>query len=156
MSEEEFTVKVILTEDIIQLGDMGAVVEVARGYARNYLIPQGKAMEVNPGNLAQVEKARAKYAEKRATQREAAMSQADRLQGAGVTIAQRVGEEGRLYGSVNTAMIVEALEAQGFEVEKKQVELPEPIKQLGTYEVPVRLAHDIKATITVEVVPENA
>jgi large subunit ribosomal protein L9 len=156
MPEKEFSVKVILTEDMSALGVMGAVVDVARGYARNYLIPQGKAVEFSPGNLAQVEKAKGKYAQVRAGQREAAMAQAERLQGASVTIAQRVAEEERLYGSVTAAMIAEALEAQDFAVEKKQLELPEPIKKLGTYEVAVHLAYDVKATINVEVVPETA
>jgi large subunit ribosomal protein L9 len=156
MSEEEFTVKVILTEDIVSLGDMGAVVEVARGYARNYLIPQGKAMEVTPGNLAQVEQAKVKYAQRRAQERETAMAQVERLDGVSVTIAQLVGEEERLYGSVTAAMIVAALANQDFQVDKKQVELPEPIKKLGTYEVTIRLAPDVKATVNVEVVPESA
>ena len=156
MSEEEFTVKVILTEDIVSLGDMGAVVEVARGYARNYLIPQGKAMEVTPGNLAQVEQAKVKYAQRRAQERETAMAQVERLDGVSVTIAQRVAEEERLYGSVTAAMIAAALESQDFQVDKKQVELPEPIKKLGTYEVTIRLAPDVKATVNVEVVPESA
>jgi large subunit ribosomal protein L9 len=156
MSEEEFTVKVILTEDITSLGTMGAVVEVARGYARNYLIPQGKAMEVTPGNLAQLEQAKVKYAQIRAKERETAVVQVERLEGVRVTIAQRVGEEERLYGSVTPAMIAAALESQDFQVDKKQVELPEPIKKLGTYEVTIRLAPDVKATVTVEVVPESA
>jgi large subunit ribosomal protein L9 len=156
MSEEEFTVKVILTEDIAPLGAMGAVVEVARGYARNYLIPQGKAMEVTPGNLAQLEKAKVKYAQIRAKERGTAVAQVERLEGVSVTIAQRVAEEERLYGSVTAAMIAEALESQDFQVDKKQVELPEPIKKLGAYEVTIRLAPDVKATVTVEVVPESA
>jgi large subunit ribosomal protein L9 len=156
MPEEEFTVKVILTEDISALGLMGAIVDVARGYARNYLIPQGKAKEFSPGNLAQVEKAKVKYAQVRASQQETAMAQAQGLQGASVTIAQRVAEEERLYGSVTAVMIAEALASQGFEVEKKQLELTEPIKKLGTYEITVHLAYDVKATITVEVVPESA
>jgi large subunit ribosomal protein L9 len=156
MSEEEFTVKVILTEDIAPLGAMGAVVEVARGYARNYLIPQGKAMEVTPGNLAQLEKAKVKYAQRRAQERGTAVAQVERLEGVSVTIAQRVAEEERLYGSVTAAMIAEALESQDFQVDKKQVELPEPIKKLGAYEVTIRLAPDVKATVTVEVVPESA
>jgi large subunit ribosomal protein L9 len=156
MPEEELTVKVILTEDITPLGAMGAVVDVARGYARNYLIPQGKAMEATPGNLAQVEAAKAKYTQMQAKAREAAMVQVAHLDGASVTIAQRVGEEERLYGSVTAAMIAEALEGQGFAVDKKQLDLPEPIKKLGTYEVTVRLAPEVKATVTVAVVPESA
>jgi large subunit ribosomal protein L9 len=156
MFEEEFTVKVILTEDITPLGTMGTVVEVARGYARNYLIPQGKAMEVTPANLAQLEQAKVKYAQRQAKERETAVAQVEHLEGVSLTIAQRVAEEERLYGSVTAAMIAEALESQDFQVNKKQVELPEPIKKLGTYEVTIRLAPDVKTTVTVEVVPENA
>jgi large subunit ribosomal protein L9 len=135
---------------------MGAVVDVARGYARNYLIPQGKAMEASPGNLARVEKAKAKYLEAQAAARDAALVQVAHLEGVRVTIAQRVGEEERLYGSVTVAMIAEALADQGVEVDKKQLELAEPIKKLGTYEVIVRLAPEVKGTISVEVVPESA
>jgi large subunit ribosomal protein L9 len=155
MLEEEFTVKVILTEDITPLGAMGSIVEVARGYARNYLIPQGKAMEATPGNLAQVEQTKAKYFQEQAKVREGAMAQVAHLEGASVTIAQRVAEEERLYGSVTAAMIADAMESQGFVVDKKQVELPEPIKKLGTYEVAIRLAPEVKGSVTVVVVPES-
>jgi len=148
--------KVILTEDVSPLGAMGAVVDVARGYARNYLIPQGKAMEATSGNLTRVEKAKAKYLQAQAQIREAAMVQVAHLQGVSVTIAQRVGEEERLYGSVTVGMIAEALADQGVEVDKKQLELAEPIKKLGTYEVTVRMAPEVKGTITVEVVAESA
>jgi large subunit ribosomal protein L9 len=135
---------------------MGTVVEVARGYARNYLIPQGKAMEVTPGNLAQVEQAKVKYAQRRAQEREIAVAQVEHLEGVSLTIAQRVGEEERLYGSVTAAMIAGALQSQDFQVDKKQVELPEPIKKLGVYQVTIRLAPDVKVTVSVEVVPESA
>jgi large subunit ribosomal protein L9 len=135
---------------------MGAVVDVARGYARNYLIPQGKAMEATSGNLTRVEKAKAKYLQAQAQAREAAMVQVAHLEGVSVTIAQRVGEEERLYGSVTVGMIAEALADQGVEVDKKQLELAEPIKKLGTYEVIVRMAPEVKGTITVVVVAESA
>jgi large subunit ribosomal protein L9 len=148
--------KVILTEDVTSLGAMGTVVDVARGYARNYLIPQKKAMEATPGNLTQVEKAKAKYLQAQSQAREAALVQVAHLEGVSVTIAQRVGEEERLYGSVTVAMIAEALADQGVEVDKKQLELTEPIKKLGNYEVTVRLAPEVKGTITVEVVAESA
>jgi large subunit ribosomal protein L9 len=147
--------KVILTEDMSALGLMGAVVEVAQGYARNFLIPQGKAMAATPGNLARVEQAKAKYVQVKGKEREAAMSEVARLEGVSLTIAQRVGEEERLYGSVTAAMIAEALEARGLAIDRRQLELPEPIKKLGTYEVTVRLAPEIKGKITVEVVPEK-
>ena len=147
--------KVILTADVAALGPAGKVVEVARGYARNFLIPQGKALEATPGNLAQFEKKRLKLAQVQAHAQEAAQAVAARLQGLTLTLAQRVGEGERLYGSVTAAMIAEALEAQGFEVDKKQLELPEPLKRLGTYEVAVRLAPEVKAQVQVEVVPEK-
>ena len=146
--------KIILTKEITALGSLGAVVDVARGYARNYLIPQGLAMEATKGNLTQVEKVKAKYAQVRAKEQESAQAKAGALEGVSVTLAQRVGEGERLYGSVTAAMILEALEAKGFEIERKQLDLPEPIKKLGTYEVAIRLAPEVKALISVEVVAE--
>ena len=146
--------KVILTKDITALGHLGTVVDVAKGYARNYLIPQGLAMEATKGNLAQVGQVKAKYAVVRGKEQEAALAKVATLEGVSVTIAQRVGEEERLYGSVTRAMIAEALAAKGFELDRKQLELEEPIKKLGTYEVAVRLAPEVKGTITVEVVAE--
>ena len=111
-------------------------------------------MEATSGNLASIERAKAKYAQVKATEQEAALAQVALIQGLTVTIAQRVGEEERLYGSVTTAMIADAMGAKGFEVDKKNLELPEPIKKLGTYEVTVRLAPEVKGQITVEVVAE--
>ena len=146
--------KVILTKDITALGNLGTVVDVAKGYARNYLIPQGLAMAASKGALAQVEQVKAKYAEVRAKEQQAALAQVATLDGVSVTIAQRVGEGERLYGSVTAAMIAEALEAKGFDLDRKQLDLEEPIKKLGTYEVAVRLAPEVKGTITVEVVAE--
>jgi large subunit ribosomal protein L9 len=146
--------KVILTKDITALGSLGAVVDVARGYARNYLIPQGLAMEATQGNLARVEKVKAKYAQVRAQEQEAALAKVAGLEGVSVSISQRVGEGARLYGSVTAAMIVEALAAKGFDLDRKQLDLEEPIKKLGSYEVAVRLAPEVKATITVEVLAE--
>jgi large subunit ribosomal protein L9 len=149
-------VKVVLTENIKALGAVGEVVEVAKGYARNFLIPQGKALEATAGNLAMMEQTKAKRIQTLDRELEEARSLAVSLEGMSVTIAQRVAEAERLYGSVTAAMIAEALEVKGFEVDKKQLELDEPIKKLGTYEIPVRLAPEVKAQITVEVVPEGA
>lgn len=146
--------KVILTKEINALGSLGAVVDVARGYARNYLIPQGLAMEATKGNLAQVELVKAKYAQVRAKEQESAQAKAAALEGVSVNIAQKVGEGERLYGSVTAAMIIEALAAKGFDIERKQMDLPEPIKKLGTYEVAIRLAPEVQASISVEVVAE--
>lgn len=146
--------KVILTEEITALGSAGAVVEVARGYARNFLIPQGKALEATPVNLARVEKMRLKEAQVEDREQEAALALVSRLEGVSLTIPQRVGEGERLYGSVTAAMIAEALTDKGLEVSRKQLELPEPIKKLGTYEITVRLAPGVKTLIRVEVIPE--
>jgi large subunit ribosomal protein L9 len=149
-------VKVILTSTVASLGTPGMVVEVARGYARNFLIPQGKAMEANPGNLARFESQRSKYEQQMEKEKDAAQSLADRLSEVSLTIAQRVGESERLYGSVTNAVIAQALEEKGFDIDRKQLELEEPIKKLGTYQVTVRLAPEVKAQVQVEVVPENA
>ena len=147
--------KVILTEDISALGPRGSVVEVARGYARNFLIPQGKAMAATSGNLARIEQSKSKHLQLQAKERESALVQVAHLKGLTITIAQRVGDEERLYGSVTAAMIADAMAEKGYEVDKKQIELAEPIKQLGAYEVTVRLGPEVKGQITVEVVPEK-
>ena len=155
MCEEDLGLKVILKENIAALGTVGSVVEVTRGYARNFLIPQGKALEATPGNLALMEQVKAKWVQVVAQEQEEAQALAARLEGVSVTIAQRVGEAERLYGSVTRAMIAAALEAQGVELDRKTLELEEPIKKLGTYEIPVRLAPEVTAQITVDVVAEG-
>jgi large subunit ribosomal protein L9 len=111
-------------------------------------------MEANPGNLARFEAQRARLVEQIDTEKEAALELAARLAEVSLTIPQRVGESERLYGSVTNAVIAQALEEQGLTVDRKQLELDEPIKQLGTYQITVRLAPEVKAQIQVEVVPE--
>jgi large subunit ribosomal protein L9 len=149
-------VKVILTSTVPSLGTPGMVVEVAQGYARNFLIPQGKAMEANPGNLARFETQRTKIDQEVQREKEAAQDLAARLGEVTLTIAQRVGESERLYGSVTNAVIAQALDEKGFAIDRKQLELEEPIKKLGTYQVTVRLAPEVKAQVQVKVVPETA
>jgi large subunit ribosomal protein L9 len=149
-------VKVILTENIPSLGLPGTIVEVARGYARNFLIPQGKALEATPGNLAHFEAQRSSIMEQVDKEKEAAQELAARLAEVSLTIPQRVGESERLYGSVTNAVIAQALEEKGFDVDRKQLELAEPIKSLGTYQVTIRLAPEVKTQIQVEVVPEGS
>ncbi len=148
--------KVILTENVPSLGAAGTVVEVARGYARNYLIPQGKAQEATPANIARFEAQRRRLGELAARERELALEQARRFADLVITIPQRVGESERLYGSVTTAMIAQALADKGFMVDRRQLELEEPIKKLGTYEITVRLAPEVKARFQVEVIPETS
>lgn len=147
--------KVILLEKVPGLGEVGAVVEVAPGYGRNYLIPQGKAMEATRANLARVEQQRQRLQQQQAKEKERAQALAARLAELQVTIAQRVGEGERLYGSVTNVHIAEALAKQGIELDRKKIDLPEPIKALGTYEVTVKLHPEVKATLKVEVVPEG-
>jgi large subunit ribosomal protein L9 len=147
-------VKVILTETVPSLGTIGQVVEVARGYARNYLIPQGKALEATPGNVSRFEAQRTRLARLAAKEREEAQALAARLAEVVLTIPQKVGESDRLYGSVTTAMIAAALEEKGFSIDRKDLEIPEPIKKLGSYSITARLAPEVKAQIQVEVVPE--
>jgi len=149
-------VKVILTETVPSLGVVGAVVEVARGYARNYLLPQGKALEATPGNLTRFEAQRTRAGRQAAKEQETSLELAARLADLTLTITQRVGESDRLYGSVTNAMIAEMLEARGFAVDRRQLELLEPIKKLGTYQISIRLAPEVKAQIQVEVVPEGS
>ena len=148
--------KVILTEHVAPLGPAGTVVDVAPGYARNFLIPQGKALAATAGNLTRVEQLSKRQAVQVLKEKEAAQAQVARLAAVTLTIPQRVGEMERLYGSVTSAMIAEALAAQGFAIDRKQLELPEPIKRLGTYEITVRLAPEVKTQLKVEVVPEGS
>lgn len=146
--------KVILMENIPSLGTLGTIVEVAKGYARNFLIPKGKALEATPGNLARFEAQRTHLDQEVAKEQEAAQELAGRLAEVSLTIHQRVGESERLYGSVTNAVIAQALADKGFTVDRKQLELEEPIKKLGTYQVTIRLAPEVKTQIQVEVVPE--
>jgi large subunit ribosomal protein L9 len=149
-------VKVILTENLPALGTAGAVVEVTRGYARNFLIPQGKALEATAGNLARFKSQQARFVEQAAKEKDTALELAARLAEVSLTIPQRVGESERLYGSVTNVVIAQALEDKGFAVDRRQLELDEPIKRLGSYLVSVRLAPEVKVQVRVEVVPETA
>ncbi|MGQ9689007.1 MAG: 50S ribosomal protein L9 [Desulfobaccales bacterium] len=148
--------RVILTENLPPLGSAGAVVEVTRGYARNFLIPKGKALEATRGNLARFEAQRNRLLQQSEKQKAAALELAARLAELSLTIPQRVGESERLYGSVTNVVIAQALAERGFAVDRKNVELEEPIKRLGSYLVTVRLAPEVKAQVRVEVVPEAA
>ena len=148
--------KVILTENLPALGTAGTVVEVTRGYARNFLIPQGKALEATAGNLARFESQQSRLKQETDKGKEAALELAARLAEVSLTIPQRVGESERLYGSVTNVVIAQALEEQGFAVDRRQLELDEPIKRLGSYLVSVRLAPEVKVQVRVEVVHETA
>ncbi len=146
--------KIILQESVEKLGTRGAVVEVAEGYARNYLLPRDLAIPATPGNLRRLEKIRTTLSKREATEREAATQVAAALAGITLTIARKAGESEQLFGSVTTADIAEALEAKGFKIDKRRIQLDEPIKLIGEYKVPVKLFHDITQEVAVTVVAE--
>jgi len=128
---------------------------VAKGYARNYLIPQKKALIATPQNRKQLEQVKAKFELQIAKEKKIAEEMAEKLQGVAVTIPAKVSEEDRLYGSISVRDIIEALDKQNITVEKRMVLLTDPIKQIGTYMVPIRVYKDVEPEITVEIVPES-
>jgi len=147
--------KVILKETIDALGIIGAEVTVADGYARNYLLPQNKAVPATPHNRKLLEKQKAKFELQLAKEKAHAAEMAKRLVGISCTIPAKVSEEDRLYGSVTVRDIVQALAEQQIEIEKRMVILPEPIKTVGTHRVPIRIYSGIEPEIEVRVVPET-
>lgn len=146
--------KVILKETISSLGIIGSEVTVKNGYARNYLLPQKKAVLATPQNRAMLDKEKSKFDLQIAKEREAAEAMAMNLKDVVCKISGKVSDEDRLYGSVTVRDIIGALAAQNIEVEKKMVLLKEPIKALGTYKIPIRIYEDVEPEITVEIVPE--
>jgi large subunit ribosomal protein L9 len=149
--------KVILTEEVPDVGAAGQVVEVAPGYARNYLLPRKLAIEATKGNVKSLEHHRRTIEARQKKLAQSATALADRIRATPLVIAARAGETGRLYGSVTTADIAEAVQRMfGLEVDKRKVEIPEPIKVLGDHEVKVRLHRDVQATLTVSVIAESA
>ena len=149
--------KIILTQDVPKLGSSGTVQEVAPGYARNYLIPQGMAVVATKGSIKQVEERQAADARRIAKQEEELRGLSDRLQGMRVQIEARVGEQGRLFGSVTAADIAEKLAAEvGEEIDRRKIDLDEPIRTVGEHAVTIRLVGRLQPTINVVVWdPEN-
>ena len=147
--------QVILLEKVLNVGDLGEVVKVKEGYARNYLIPQGKAKRATAENIKLLEERRAEL-EKAAEQRlTTAQEQAAKIEGMQLTISQKAGVDGRLFGSVTNVDIVEALEAKGITLEKGAIRMPEgPLKHIGEFPLVVGLYLDVTANITVTVVAE--
>ncbi len=147
--------KVILKETISTLGIIGSEVTVANGYARNYLLPQGKAVQATPQNKRVLEQVKAKFELQIAKEKEFAKDMAKRIEGVVCTISARVSDEDRLYGSITTVDIIDSLKAQKVEVERRMLLLSDPIKTLGTFKVPVRLYKDVEPEIVVEVIAEK-
>ncbi|MFH1102388.1 MAG: 50S ribosomal protein L9 [Pseudomonadota bacterium] len=146
--------KVILKETIDSLGLIGTELTVADGYARNYLLPLKKAVLATPQNRKLMEKNKIKFEKQVAKEKALAEEMAGRLKGVRCKIAAKVSEEDRLYGSVSARDIIESLAKQQIVLEKRMVLLPEPIKSIGTYQIPIRIYAGIEPEIEVEVVPE--
>lgn len=146
--------EVILREDVPHLGAMGEVVKVKPGYGRNFLLPRGLAVAANRRNLTTLEHEKVLIGVKRERERKVARAEADKLDGLVIEIQARAGEEDRLYGSVTNIDIERHLAARGVNVDRRRIDLDDPIKRLGTYRIVVGIAHDVKATITVKVLPE--
>lgn len=146
--------EVILRQAVDNLGHTGDVVTVSNGYARNYLLPRGVAYVATEGNKRRIAQERQRLEAAEEARRGTARELAERLEQVSLTFSARVGEEGKLFGSVTSGDIATQLAAQGFPVEKRQIDLHEPIKALGVYRVPVRLHADVHPEIKVWVIKQ--
>jgi large subunit ribosomal protein L9 len=148
--------QIILLEKVVNLGQLGDVVKVKNGYARNFLVPNGKAKRATPENLAEFEKRRADLEKQQADILTQAQARAEKLNGMMVQISQKAGVDGKLFGSVTNADIAEALKAQGFEISKAEIRMPDgPLKQVGDHELTLAMHSDVTATIKVSVLGES-
>lgn len=147
--------KVVLRQDVDNLGDRGQVVNVSTGYARNFLLPKRLALEATPGNLRTFELQKKVWSARAAREIDEARKLAERVETVKVRIAKKVGENETLYGSVTSAEIAELLEAKGFEVDRRKLVLEEPIKRAGVHHVSLKIHAKVTARVEVEVVPES-
>lgn len=147
--------QIILQEDVEKLGTRGELVTVAEGYARNFLLPRKLGLEATPSNMKRLEKMRAAFALKEATEKEAAQKIAEQIAGVSLAFARKAGENDQLFGSVTSADVAEGLAAKGFPVDKRKVVLVEPIKVVGEYEVPVKLHREVTVNVKLTVTREE-
>ncbi|HTC40941.1 MAG TPA: 50S ribosomal protein L9 [Candidatus Acidoferrales bacterium] len=143
--------QIILQEDVEKLGHRGDVVTVKPGYARNFLLPKKLGVEATPGNMKALERIRGALAKKTATELDAAGKQAELLRGVSVKFTRKTGENDQMFGSVTSGDIADGLKAQGFTIDKRQVQLGEPLKSLGEFPVTVKVFRDVTAEIKVHV-----
>ncbi len=146
--------EVILMEDVAGLGDQGAIVRVSDGYARNYLLPRNLAAPVTDATRRVIEKKRKEYEARKAVEREKAQALVQSISGTTLTIKARVGSENKMYGSVTALDLVEAAQKQGVTLDKKQIVLKEPLRELGEHKVPVKLFADVQTELKVRIVEE--
>jgi large subunit ribosomal protein L9 len=147
--------QIILQEDVEKLGTRGQLVDVAAGYARNFLLPRKLALEANAGNMKRLERMRVAFAKKEATEKEAATILAGLLANVSIELSRKAGESDQLFGSVTSADISEALEVKGFTVDKRKITLVDPIKLVGEYDVPIKLHREVTPSIKVVVRKEE-
>lgn len=146
--------KVILTETLDHVGDAGAIVDVKPGYARNYLLPRKLALVASTGNMAVYEEVKNQRGAQAARELREAEERAEALSKASITIAVAVGEEDRIFGSVTNQQIADLLKDQSFDIDRRTIQLDEPIRALGVYDVPIRVHPEVEATVKVWVVKE--
>lgn len=139
--------QIILQEDVEKLGTRGQVVEVAEGYARNFLLPRKLALAATPENLKRLEKMRTVFAKREATEKESAQKLAELLASVTLTLARKAGENDQLFGSVTSGDVADALAAKGYSIDKRKIQLDEPIKLVGEYPVPIKLHHDVTTSV---------
>lgn len=143
--------EIILQEDVDKLGNRGQVVTVAEGYARNYLLPRKLAVPADKGNMKRLEKMRAAFAKKEATERESAQKQAELLAAVALKMTRKAGENDQLFGSVTTADISDALATQGYTIDKRKIQLDDAIKVVGEFPITIKLFRDVTATVKLTV-----
>jgi len=148
--------EIILREHVEHLGKRGEIVKVARGYARNYLLPRKLALLATEGNKRHVERERKIMEARESDERAQSQAMASRLEAVEVVIARRVGDTEQLYGSVTAVDIAEFLKGKGFEIDRRKLILPEPIKAIGGHTVPLKLHRDVTVSLKVQVVKEGA
>jgi large subunit ribosomal protein L9 len=146
---------VLLKEDVENLGNRGQVVRVRAGYGRNYLLPQGLAIEASAGNRRMIEEERRILAKRENREHAAAQSEFDKLNGLELRFYRRVGEHGLLYGSVTALDVTEALKALGYDIERRKISLRDHIKEIGNYDVTIKLHRDVTPTVKVRVLKEG-
>jgi large subunit ribosomal protein L9 len=146
--------KIILKEDIKKIGKMGQIVDVANGYARNYLVPKGLAVEASTKNIRSLEHEKNIIQEKAKKLKDSAQDIASRISSMTLTIKAKAGEEEKLFGSVTTMDIAEALLNEGLEIDKKKISLEEPIKRLGSYSVQIKLHSDVSVPLNIQIIQE--
>jgi large subunit ribosomal protein L9 len=148
-------VKVILSEAVLGLGEAGDLVGVKVGYARNYLLPQGKALLATDSKVRELEHHKRVVLEKAARDLKDLKALRDRLESVALEVTARVGEEGKLFGSITTAHIAELLAEKGYPIDRRKITLSEPLREIGDHVVPIRLQRDLTANVALKISPEN-